>query len=69
MSSALEKLRVERIVQPVSVFTKQPWLFSAPHFRLARMSPVSKRASQANVKGLTKLARKIVLEISSQKML
>lgn len=71
---APERLHVRAVVLLVYAFTKclrlivMPRL-SAPHFRLAQISPVSKRALRANIRRLAKFARKIVVEIPSQKML
>ena len=55
-----------RLCVAASVFTKQLRLLSAPRFHPAR-APL-KRALRAIAVGLAKLARKIVVEFSSQKM-
>ena len=67
--SALEKLRaiVGRALL-VSVFAKQPRLFSAPPSRLAQKPPVPSRALRASVKRLAKLTRKTVVEILFRKV-
>ena len=61
-----EATRYRRLCVAVSVFIKQLRLLSAPRFHPAR-APL-KRALRAIAVGLAKLARKIVVEFSSQKM-
>lgn len=65
---AREATSDSKLCVAVSVFAKQPRLFSAPYFRLAQKPPVLSGALRASVKRLAKLARKTILEISSQKM-